>query len=128
MSAKDVVVKDGFTITAKPLGEGIPKPDTFDYQKIQADNMICEKQPVLVQTLTIIAHSCSSPENSCKGGGPIVATAQKTMSDNRPVLRVGDTGTCTGMALVKKGNAIIEVKSSCMLEITDAGQTKVKGE
>lgn len=128
MPAKELVVENGFMITATPQGPGIPNSATFQYVKIPGGTVKAGNQTVLVQNLTVIGTACSSPAGLCTGSGVITATAAKTQCNKMPALRTGDTGTCSGMALIPAGTSVTTTSSSCKLEITLSGQMTVKGE
>lgn len=60
------------------------------------------------------------------GGGTILATAGKCKAEGQLVLRQGDSGTCTGTwTKIADGSTLT---CTCDVEISDAGQDKVKGQ
>lgn len=66
--------------------------------------------------------------NFTSGGGNISATATKTKADGIVVLRKGDTGSCAGSWKNKLDPPGDVSNCTCDIEISDAGQTKVKAQ
>ena len=59
------------------------------------------------------------------GSGSILSTAIKVKAEGKAILRLNDTGLCSGTWTNNSSGAT--VPCACNLKISDAGQTKVKG-
>lgn len=101
----------------------------FSITSLPSLKVKCEGKGVYRGVLTFMFsagnHSSGVP-GSALGSGTINVTAQKTKADHQLVIRAEDTGTIIGTYVPPSGIPPT-IPFTSNVEITDAGQTKVKG-
>ena len=133
---EDLLVK--FTPVAVPPGEtyaGDQPIDTLIIVPIKATKAKANNKFICVNNIACTfatATACpyaqliASGYTFVNGKGSIAATSTKILADSQAILLKGDTGTCTG-SWISPPPASVPFPCNCTLEISDAGQTKVKG-
>jgi len=124
MSAAELANTD-FSVTITPQDgatAGTPSYVTIEAASVSAP----DGKKVLVEKIVWTVVGCSN--GSYTGGTTdpqsMDATAEKMTCNTLAPMRKGDNGMCSGvLAMVPSGTKTC----SCKFEITDAGQSKVKG-
>ena len=131
-----------FSLTAGPPDLLYSTDQGIDVTKIvpiKSTKVKANSKEVCTQSITLTfavgGNECpfsSVLYNFVGGVGTITATATKTKAENKLVLREGDTGTCVGtspaLGWTLIANPFTPVTCTCDLEISDAGQTKIKAQ
>ena len=82
-------------------------------------------------TITWVAGTCphtSATHTHIAGAGNVAATATKVKADGQLVLRTGDTGACAGTWQPPGSPPPSPIACACNVEISGAGQTKMKAQ
>lgn len=126
--AKEFFAVEGLTIdhsSGSPVSGGTFSVTSSPSTKVKAvGNGVY--RGTLAFTFTGGTHS-SGTSSSALGSGTIAFTATKNKADGQFVLRVGDSGSMSG-TYVPPTTPPPTVVFSSNVEITDAGQDKVRGE
>jgi hypothetical protein len=124
--SKELAVENSFNVTKTP--QGAWTPGTPNWTKVKADKVKANGEKVLTTTLVWTMSGCTMPAyNFTSGGGSMSPTGSKCKCMGQLPLRKGDKGNCSGM-FVMISSPFTPLPCSCQFEITNAGQTKVKGE
>ena len=136
MALKDIANTDR-TITITPTGAATWTPGNPTYTEHPSNKVKANNKGILLSRIswTLAAGACTKAGYVHNGGGtlnPIDPTATKVNETNLPVwqgkpLRKDDKGNCMGI-FVLIAPPFTVVNCTCDFEITDAGQTKAKGQ
>ncbi len=119
------IINDDFQLTWTPLKAAVPNPAGAVITKYPVTGVNENSKPILEDKLTWTISGCPAGVVKAHGGGSILATATAcTCKENmKKPLRKTDQGLCNGTYFF-----YVVFACQCQVQITDAGQTGVKGE
>jgi hypothetical protein len=128
--AEKSIANENYTLGITNLSPGVSVFGVPNETRILALKSKVDEKKILLSAIqySFTAGSpCVLPMHTFISGiGSIQATAIKTKCDGLPVMREGDSGSCSGS--FTNNNSGLPVSCSCTLRIANAGQTKVKAE
>ena len=121
------IANENFQVTITAQGGWTPGVPT--YTLILAAKASLGNKKILLDKIEWQMSGCVFGSNTYNQDGKnslaIISDAQKTKCDGKTVIRKGNNGICMGSFTPPSGSAF---PCTCMFEITNSGQAKVKAE